>query len=178
MKKLFSGMLLYFMLLGFTCMSYAAEPPEMIILHNALAGELTYNPFQQVLKNKTQIKLYTEADKNSTVIETLPINSVSKVVAFELHTYPYQNKYVIEGKNVYILAYRGEGIYSMWENGKILNSKSSGNKIPVNNCETWVCLRSPNTALEGWTKLEKMTDWYTEKGAGVFLTPAHMQYWK
>ncbi|MDR2005903.1 MAG: hypothetical protein LBP78_01485 [Acidaminococcales bacterium] len=155
----------------------AQDPPDKIILHSTVGGELSAHPLNCVVRPKKDIHLRAAPYTDSAAIATIPEGWTARITAFELHTFPYKNRVVVGNSVFYFLTYRGEGIYSVWLDGKVQEIEMKTNQFATNGTELWLCLKSPQNGLEGWVRLENMRDWYTEKGSGIFLTPANSRYW-
>ena len=168
----------------------ASEPPEKIILHNAINFEAIEQITGRYASPKEDTLIYlTAGDKSSPVMGIIKANSFAEIVAYELHTFPKQNSFILTKKvkakefaadnphikivpparhdEVYYLAYRGEGYFQAWWKGYIIWLQPKY-QVDIKGDELWLCLRSPETGVEGWAMAEK-DKWHENVTFAIFF---------
>lgn len=165
MKKKF---LLLTTLLLLSLPVYAEMPPEKIVLHNVVNHETFFVVLRSYLSPTRDVDLYSLPDATSDVIGTLKKESYGKIVATEVHTYPYSydTKPTAEQSNFYLLAKRGEGYYYIWEDNKV-QEKNLGKAFKTTE-QLWICVRQPDTNLEGWVKIDDHSTWRDSPSGTAF----------
>jgi topoisomerase IA-like protein len=123
---------------------------------------------------KIDITLYSEADITSKKMEKLRHNKLAKINAVETHVFPHKNKIDRDGEDVYLLVYRGEGRYSAWVDGKIVDYLEMNTNRINTDAELWIRINNPDSNTDGWINTEeyKNKDFFRAAGTGIFLKPS------
>ena len=174
----------------FSAHAFASKPPEKIILHNAINFEAIEQITGRYASPKEDTLTYlTAGDKNSPVMGIIKANSFAEIVSYELHTAPMQNPFILTKKvkekefaadnphikispparhdEVYYLAYRGEGYFQAWWKGYIVWLQPKY-QVNIKGDELWLCLRNPETGIEGWALAEK-GNWHENVTFAIFF---------
>jgi hypothetical protein len=142
--------------------------PSVYVLHHAVNGELPVSPLECSVIPRQDKVILAEPRSDSYPLGVINAGSSSRIVDYELHTYPRRYLYSYEGKLYGFLAYRGEGVYSVVaEGGRIGLLRTNSNQIYTHS-DLWLCVRNAN-GVEGWVKFENQNDWVRSKN-GIFHT--------
>ena len=119
---------------------------------------------------KLDMKLFEKADESSKAVINIEKDKKYPVIDFELHTYPQQNSYGLDPKSaMYVLSYRGEGVYSVLTKGNIEHVSLKRNDIEMNaHPDFWLRLKVSDN-ISGWVKITDVkNNWNTNRFNGVF----------
>ncbi len=143
--------------------------PLKIILHRAVPNEMNVAILDCTVSPKVDMKLFEKADESSKAVINIEKDKKYPVIDFELHTYPQQNSYGLDPKSaMYVLSYRGEGVYSVLTKGNIEHVSLNRNDIEMNaHPDFWLRLKVSDSS--GWVKITDVkNNWNTNKFNGVF----------
>jgi hypothetical protein len=155
--------------------SYAAAPPNTVIMNGIVSGEVNCYPLKMYVMAKKSIKLYTMPYYDSAAAGYLNPHRLSKITNIETHCFPYKNVIEIDGCTAYMLMYRGEGYYSVWLDGQIIDKYMKTNQIDTGE-RLWIKIKNPDTGNEGWINYADYgyESFFHDIGSGIFLDPAHL----
>lgn len=147
-------------------------PPEKIILHNVMNEETAFSIFDSFLRPKKDMPLYLVPALDSPRVTTLPAKTYAKIVANQIHIFPYKCEKALSGNHpdadiIYIMAPCGNDTYYIWQDD-VIQIKNIKKKFATQE-ELWLCLKDPETALEGWVLVNNPKDWYKDKNTGIYL---------
>ena len=155
------------------CSEYIGDRqmPNKIILHQTYDGEASVDILKCIVSPKRNLKIYEKADEGSKIIDTMSIGNYYSIIDFELHTYPTNNVYTMStGETVRLLTYRGEGYYSIFNNGIIREVEMQTNQLELKRWpDFWLCLKVSGNK-NGWVIVKTVEDFLSEKGSGIFLS--------
>lgn len=137
----------------FSCFTFAAgaPPPKIYIDKSACPYECcTYRKWD-VLKDTD---LYDGVNGKKMKTQAKAGTKITAMTG-EVHTEPLKIK-DRDGKEIYLLTYEGEGTWTTWQDGAVVNGVQqnwSTDKTPKS--DWWIQVKTPNFEAVGWTKESK-----------------------
>lgn len=129
----------------------AAEPPKIYVNKNACPYECcTYREWD--VNKDTELYTGINGKKMNVVVKA---GTKVTAVTGEVHSQPLKIQ-TKQGKDIYLLTYEGEGYWTVWQDGKVLDGVEQNWTTDLTpKSDWWIQVKVPNSATQGWTKESK-----------------------